>query len=581
LSEAGLENPNAVPLEPGPSRARVLRAAGSIGSATLLSRVLGLAREQVFAYLFGAGNLTDAFNLAFRLPSLLRNLLAEGALSAAIVPVFTRARKERGEDAAWRLARRVFLALALAVSILAGLGILLAPSLVGLYAPAFREIPGKFELAVRMTRILFPFFPLVALAAAFMGVLNSCGVFFVPALAPAIFNFVSVGAGLACVAVSRGMGARAPFSPIEGMALGVLAGGAAQALCQVPALFRAGYGKAASRRPADAGSDRGWHRDPHFKSMLWLMLPGTLGLAATQINVFVNTVLATGLGPGAVSQLSYAFRLMQFPIGIFGASIAQAVAPAVARHWVERDPAAVEATLTDGLRHSLAACLPASAGLAFLSVPIVELIFQYGRFYPGDVRATAWVLSMYAIGLSAYAVVKLLVPACYALGNARLPLISSALSVGVTLLLSHALARTLGVGGLALSTSIAAILEAVFLLVAVRNLLRAHGGSWRLRLLTRSVAVQLGLSLSMGFLCFWGHHLLNAWFPDAAWVAALGKAGWVIARFFKVGAAIGLGLAWVFVVGNWVGPRLGVRDVSEPIDIFVKKLKNMLRRSPT
>jgi putative peptidoglycan lipid II flippase len=545
----------------------VLHAAGAIGTATLMSRVLGLVREQVFAVLFGAGNLTDAFNLAFRLPNLLRNLFAEGALSAAIVPTFTQVRQNRGEAAAWRLAGRIFRVLTLLVAFLAFLGWLFAPQLVGLYASAFREIPGKFELAVRMTRILFPFFPLVALAAAFMGILNACGVFFVPALAPAVFNFVSIIVGVALAAFASRNGPNSPWQPIEGMALGVLAGAFAQAFCQLPALYRSGF---RWMRAKEA-----WWNDRDLRRVLWLMLPGTLGLAATQVNMFVNTAFATGLGPGAVSHLSYAFRLMQFPIGVFGASLAQAALPLLSRQWLARDLAGIESTLNRGLKHSLAINLPASAGLAFLSYPVVELIFQYGRFYSDDVEATAWALAMYAAGLAAYAVVKLLVPACYALGNSRLPVVSSAISVGITLVLNASMANAYGAGGLALGTSIGALFNAAFLLVAVRNLLLRAGGKWPLRPLAFAALKHLGISLAMGLLCCLTHRSLNAHLPDLQWVSAFGAPGWVIGRVCKVSMVMILGTGFILLAG----PRIGAPELAEPIDIFAKKLKNMLSRT--
>lgn len=554
------------------SSGSVLGAASAIGVATLLSRVLGLVREQVFAILFGAGNMTDAFNLAFRVPNLLRNLFAEGAMSAALVPTFTRARQERGIRAGWRLAGLVFRVLTVTVATLAFLGWVFAPQLVDLYAHAFREVPGKFELAVSMTRIMFPFFPLVALAAAFMAVLNACGVFFLPALAPALFNLTAIVVGVFLVKVFYEHGARWHVLPIEGMAIGVLAGGLVQAFCQLPALYRAGY-----HWPKSRPNDRSWSEDPDLRRMLWLMIPGTLGLAATQINLFVNTVLATRLGPGSVSYLSYAFRLMQFPIGIFGASLAQAALPRISQQWVSRDLAGVQSTLSDNLRRTFAVNLPASAGLAFLGYPIVELIFQYGRFYPEDVGATAWTLAMYAVGLTAYSVVKLLVPACYALGNARIPVISSLLSIVITVVLNLLMYRSLGYGGLALGTSLGAILNSAFLLIALRKELEAAGGGLDLKPIGISFLKHLGTALGMGGVCYLAHWGLNQWLPDLRWVGVFGKSGWVIARVFKVGAVIGLG--GVLVV--FVGKRIGATETSEAVDIFVKKLKNMLSRVKT
>jgi putative peptidoglycan lipid II flippase len=554
------------------SRQDVWHAAGAIGAATLASRVLGLAREQVFAVFFGAGNLMDAFNLAFRVPNLLRNLFAEGALSAAIVPVFARIRQQRGEGAAWAFARRLFAVLGVSMVLAVAVGWVLAPFLVDALASAFREIPGKFELSVRMTRILFPFLPLVLLAAAFMGVLHACGVFLAPALAPALFNLVSISVGVALMLLARWWGPASPWQPIEGMALGVLAGGLAQALCQLPALYRAGYRSKRERSPQAP-----WTRDPELRGLMLLLVPGAVGLAAMQLSVLINTIAATRLGPGAVSHLSYAFRLMQFPIGLFGASLALAAQPWIARQWQERDLQGVTDTLTHALKQSLALNLPASAGLAFLSYPIVELIFQYGRFYPEDVRATAWALAMYSVGLTAYAVVKLLVPACYALGNARLPVLSSVASIVVAALLNLVAGRQFGVGGIALGTSLAALFNAAFLLVAVQKVLKRAGGDWPLGAVAICAAKHLLVSLSLGAFCYLVHQGLNSLMPDASWVALWGDSGWILARVLKVGIAIFVGVFWA----AWIGPRFGARELSEPIDIFAKKLKNMLSRSKT
>lgn len=550
----------------------VLRAAGVIGFATLLSRVLGLVREQVFAVLFGASNMTDAFNLAFRVPNLLRNLFAEGAMSAALVPTFMRVRQERGVRAGWRLAGLVFRVLFVTVALLSLLGWVFAPELVGLYASGFHQIPGKFELAVQLTRLLFPFFPFVALAAAFMAILNACGVFFVPALAPALFNLTVIGVGVGMVKAIQNQGRATHLFPIEGMAIGVLAGALVQAFCQLPALYKAGY-----HWPKARPHDVSWRRDPDLRKMLGLMGPGTLGLAATQINLFVNTVLATQLGPGAVSYLSYAFRLMQFPIGIFGASLAQAMLPRISQQWVSGDLGGVAETLTSNLKRSIAINLPASAGLAFLGYPIVELIFQYGRFYSEDVKATAWALAMYAVGLTAYSVVKLLVPACYALGNARIAVTSSVVSVAVTLVLNLLTFRSLGFGGLALGTSIGAIVNAAILLFSIQKQLRNAGGSFDLKPLGVSLLKHLGVALGMGTLCYLTHRELSLELPDLKWVEVLGKSGWVLARVFKVTIVIFEGIGVVFFACKWIGAT----ETIEAVDIFAKKLKNMLSRLKT
>jgi putative peptidoglycan lipid II flippase len=515
--------------ESGGDRQSVIKSAGAMGAATFMSRILGLVREQVFAYLFGAGNATDAFQVAFRIPNLLRDLFAEGAMSAALVPVFTQVRELEGERRAWRVAGLVFRVLFVAVAILALLGMLFSAELVSLYAGKFREIPGKFELTVSMTRVLFPFFPMIALAAAFMGVLNACGRFFIPAFSSALFNLISVvfGAALA-ITLPR----FTEIEPIVGMAIGVLAGGMVQALSQVPSLRAVGY-----RWQPRQESEPAWNRDPALRKMLLLMGPGFVGLAATQINVLINTVLATSAAPGAVSWLNYAFRLMQFPIGIFGVSMAAATLPAVARLWVRKDAQGVADQLERSLRQVFALNLPASAGLAFLGVPIIAVLFEYGRFTATDTLATAWALAAYALGLCAYSAVKVLVPACYAMGNTRSAVISSLISILTTLLLNVWTVKVLGYPGLALGTSIAAMLNAVYLIWRLSNLLAAEGGKLQTGRIFFAFLQHTLVAVAMGATCWatwsWG------WSPlQSLWVEAWGASGIIVVGIRALGVAL-------------------------------------------
>jgi putative peptidoglycan lipid II flippase len=551
----------------------VLRAAGLMGAATLMSRLLGLVREQVFAYLFGAGNFTDAFNVAFRIPNLFRDLFAEGAMSASLVPIFTRTREEEGDLRAWRVAGLVFRFLFIFVGILALLGMVFAPNLVALYASAFKQVPGKFELTVQMTRIMFPFFPFVALAAAFMGVLNACGAFFLPALSSALFNLVSITVGVLFVEILLRWGGSWEVQPIVGMAIGVVTGGAIQAFFQLPVLYKKGY-----RYPKRTKTDPSWFQDPRLRKMLWMMLPGTVGLAATQVNILVNTILATSQGPGAVSWLNYAFRLMQFPIGVFGVSLASATLPKVSLLWVKKDVIAAGQTVSNSLRSAFAVNLPASAGLAFLGYPIIEMIFQYGRFYQEDTRATALALAMYSIGLTAYSAVKVLVPVCYALGNTRVPVISSALSVGLTIILNLLMIKPFGYWGLALGTSCAAIFNALFLLFAVQKLMLQEGTrGFRVISILPSFLKYLSMSLAMGGACLslqWG---LVRVFSDRFFLEHLGSSGILLGRGLRMSLLLTFGVISVVAMAK----VFHLSEVLEVVDIFTKKMKNKLRLEPT
>ncbi|OFZ03435.1 MAG: murein biosynthesis integral membrane protein MurJ [Bdellovibrionales bacterium GWC1_52_8] len=550
----------------------ILRAASFMGVATLMSRVLGLIREQVFAIMFGAGNFMDAFNVAFRIPNLLRDLFAEGAMSASLVPTFTRACAEEGERRGWRVAGLVFRVLFLSVSLLAVIGIFFAPELVSLYASAFKQIPGKFELTVRMTRIIFPFFPLVALAAAFMGILNARGKFFMPAFSSALFNMASIIVGVGCAKLFYTYGQSWGIQPIEGMAYGVLAGGLVQALSQLPLLYRTGYHWEPARP-----EDPVWHRDPHLRKMLLMMVPGTIGLAATQINILVNTVLATSQGTGAVSWLNYSFRLMQFPIGIFGVSLAAATLPKVSQLWVHKDVNGIRDTLTQSLKHVFAINLPASAGLAFLGYPIIELIFQYGRFYPEDTRATAMALAMYSVGLAAYSSVKVLVPACYAVGNTRVPVVSSALSVGLTICLNLVMIGPFGFWGLALGTSIAALFNATYLLFALRKILHAAEGNLPFQPIIKAFGQQLLLAMAMGIGCWFSYNALNTLLPDRILVDAFGRHAIPFSRGLKVTLLVIEGIIIVALLAR----IFRVRDTTDAIELFSRKFKKKLSRGQT
>ena len=556
----------------GSSSSGVLKAAGAMGAATFISRIMGLVREQVFAIMFGAGNMTDAYNVAFRIPNLLRDLFAEGAMSASLVPTFTRTRLEEGDRRAWRVAGLVFRVLFVLVGAITVLGIVFAPQLVGLYASAFKQIPGKFDLTVQLTRVMFPFFPLVALAAAFMGILNACGVFFLPAFASALFNLSSILVGVAGAGIIGKWGGAWGVQPIVGMAVGVLAGGFVQAFCQLPTLYKKGYRWMEKREP-----DPRWSEDPRLRQMLWMMVPGTIGLAATQVNLLVNTILATSQGTGAVSWLNYAFRLMQFPIGVFGVSLASATLPKISRQWVSGNIQGVAETITHSIRSVFAINLPASAGLCFLGVPIIELIFQYGRFTSSDTQATATALAMYSIGLTAYSAVKVLVPACYALGNTRLPVLSSVLAVSFTIILNILMVKPFGYWGLALGTSLAAILNAVFLLGSVRYLIRKKGGVLPLAPLMMGLAQYLLVAAVMGGVCYFSKNALLNLIPDATFPFQGRKVGVLLGRGTRMSLLLAQGIGVVILLA-WV---LKLREATEVIHLFTRKMKNKLRQNST
>ena len=460
--------------EPGDTeqqRASVARNAGIISLAVMASRVLGLVRDQVFAVFFGAGLQYDAFLTAFRIPNLLRDLLAEGALSAAFVTTFTQTLQSKGKEAAQRLSNRVATLIVLFIAVISVLAWIYAPAIVRLLAPGFFEIPGKASLTIELTRIMIPFLLLVALAAQAMGMLNAFGVFGLPALASAFFNLGSIIGGLLLGFV---LGPLLGISAIAGMAYGVLIGGFLQLAVQWPSLRKQGVGY----RP-ELGLG-----DPGVRQILRLMAPAVIGTAAVQINVFVNTNFASEIiDPatgavlnGPVSWLNFAFRFMQFPIGVFGVAVATAALPSLSRSAAEPELGDFRRTLNHSLTLVFLLCIPSAVGLMVLGRPIVALIFEHGKFTAFDTVQTANALAAYSVGLAGYAAVKVLSPAFYALNDARTPMLVSLGSIVVNYVLNSLLVGPFGHVGLAFSTSAVALVNFLLLGVLIRRRLGLLGG---------------------------------------------------------------------------------------------------------
>lgn len=445
------------------SQRQIFKSARGMSFGVLLSRLTGLLREQVFAAFFGATASMDAFQIAFRIPNLLRDLFAEGALSQAFIPQFQRMRLKEG---AYRTQRFLFvctISLLLVVTCISIGGCFFAETLVTWYAPSFKQYPEKFQLTVLLTKILFGFFPPISLAALWMAALNSLGMFFLPAAASGVFNLTSVGFGLLFVFVFK---TYTQVDPIAGMAIGVVCGGVGQAVVQWPWLRKSGFPFIVRKEPEDSF---GWFETPGLKSAARMMIPGFVGLAATQINILFTSILATSFGHGAVSWLAYAFRLMQLPIGLFGVSLGSATLSKVAELRAGSAPThEVRSVLTKTLERSLFLNLSASVGLFGASDLIVKCLFEYGVFKELDTLNTALALRGYSVGLAAYSVVKLLAPCCYALGRVRVTVLASALSIFVSLSFSYGLRDQLGFSGLALGTALGAFVNAGVLYLALR-----------------------------------------------------------------------------------------------------------------
>ncbi len=471
----------------------IAKSAGTVGIAVMCSRVLGLIREQVFAGMFGAGAAYDAFVVAFRIPNLLRDLFGEGALSAAFVTVFSDYDTNKSAKRTWQLASNVLVFFAIALSLITIVCVYMAGPIVSLLAPKYAAVPGKSELTTQLTVIMMPFLIFISLAAVIMGVLNTKGRFFVPAMASSFFNLGSIVGGVSLAFLLPQFGQPA----IVGMAIGTLIGGVLQLGIQIPSLFKTGFTFFPHLNL----------KDPGLRHILRLMLPATIGLSATQINLFINTNFASSCAEGSVSWLQYAFRLVQLPIGVFGVAFSIAAMPLLARHAAKNDIAGMKETFVSSLTMVLSMTIPATAGLIILSEPIIRLIFERGAFTSIDTVATAQALSLYAIGLFAYSANKILVPVFYALDDTRFPVIASFLAVIaniviITLIIDHFQHRAI-----ALSMSCTMLLNFLFLSTVLYIKLRGYS----LGYLARGLLKICGATLCMSFFLLFVRSALTAW----------------------------------------------------------------------
>ncbi|MFW6052268.1 MAG: murein biosynthesis integral membrane protein MurJ [Desulfosalsimonas sp.] len=424
----------------------VTKAAGIIGLATLLSRILGFVRDMVVAWFFGAGLLSDAFFVAFRIPNLLRRLFAEGTLSMAVVPVFTEQMTKYGREEAFALARSAVRMLSLILVIIAIAGIAGAPLIVKIVAPGFAG--SKYALTVTLTRIMFPYIIFICLVALSMGILNALGHFAAPALSPVFLNLTMIAAVLFI----------APYldTPVIGLAIGVLAGGVIQLSLQVPFLVKKGV---VIWRKAPL-----WH--PALKKIGLLMGPAVFGAAVYQINILVGTLLASLLPEGSVSYLYYADRLVQFPLGIFAISASVALLPSLSRQASAKDYEGLAETFAYSMNMIFFITVPAMAGLIVLREPIVGLLFMRGAFDIESMRLTAYALFHYSVGLWAFSGVRILVSTFYAMQDTKTPVKMAVYSIIANIALGVILMRPLSHGGLALATSLGSMIN-FFLLAAV------------------------------------------------------------------------------------------------------------------
>jgi putative peptidoglycan lipid II flippase len=540
--------------------AQVARSAGIVSLAVMASRVLGLGREMVFAYFFGASKsyATDAFVMAFRIPNLLRDLFAEGALSSAFVPVFSDYLVKKDEKEAFRLSNLVTTTLILILGMLVVLGIIFAPQIVGVFASGFKETPGKFEDTVYLTRIMMPFILLVALAAQSMGILNARGRFGVPALSSSFFNIGSIVGGIIFAALLTDPTFSHPLRAIKenpregiiGMAYGVLIGGFLQYAVQWPSLRRAGF----RYRPMLSFSD------PGVRRIFKMMGPAVIGTAAVQVNILINSNFASSIpGNGPVAWLQYAFRFMQFPIGVFGVAIATATLPAISKSAALKEMGHFRETLASSIRLAFLLTIPSAVGLIVLGKPIIALIYQRGDFTAFDTDHTAGALAFYAIGLVGYSAIKILAPAFYALDDARTPMTISLLMIAINFFMNWALVGTLQERGLALSTSTVALLNFALLY----SIMSRRAGGIEGRRTALAVGKIIVASAVMGAACWAASYAISRMTGDNQ-----------IARAINVFTSVAVGA----IVFYFSARALGVKELRTGVGAIVNRLTRRSRR---
>ncbi len=550
--------------KPATKQTSVAKSAGIVSIAVMFSRVLGLVREMVFANFFGAGVLSDAFQVAFRIPNVLRDLFAEGALSAAFVKVFTDYQILKSEEEAWKLASLVLNALIVILSIITIIGIIFSPQIVGLIADGFS--PEKAALATLLTRIMFPYILFVAMAALAMGVLNTKGNFGIPASASTVFNIVSIfiGLGLAfwlsggswTTEEINGIPTDAAQWAIIGMSIGTLIAGASQFLMQVPSLLKIGFRFSPILSFADEG----------VRKVGRLMAPAIIGTSAVQINVLVNTYFVTDIN-GGVSWLGYAFRLMQFPIGVFGVAIGTASIPVLSRMASQKSFGEFRNTLSSSINLVFLLTLPSACGLIVLGEPIIRLIYERGAFTAADVPMTAYALGAYSIGLTGYAAIKVLSPAFYALDDAKTPMIIGIFSIAVNAVACYFfmdLFSNYGVSpeypdgyghvGVALATSCVALVNFFALALIMRKRIQRINGN---SIIASFIKIAIASAI-MSVVAYFSYKFL---------AERLGVQGFII-KLIEVFVPIGLGGIAFLIMAK----LLNVKELNQFIGAITRKL---------
>lgn len=440
----------------------LLRSASTVSILTLASRITGLVRELLVATLFGASAMTDAFNVAFRIPNLLRRLFAEGAFSQAFVPILAEARAKRGDAATHELIDAVGTVLAWTMLVVCTVGVLASPALVWLMASGLRE-SGGFDAAVLMTRLMFPYIGCMSLVALAAGILNTWGRFAVPAATPVLLNVSVIGAAVLLRPFFAGWG----IEPVLTLAVGVMIGGMLQLVVQFPALRRLGL---LPRFRLGLSALRAAWVHPDVRRVLRQMGPAVLGVSVAQLSLLVNTQIASHLGVGAVSWLTYADRLMEFPTALLGVALGVVLTPQLSAAQARGDTQGYSALLDWGLRLVVLLALPSAVALLLFAEPVVAVLYHYGRFTAHDLQQTTTAVMGYGVGLIGLVAVKVVAPGFYARQDIRTPVKIAVVVLVLTQVMNAVFVPRLGVAGLALAIGLGAVVNASWLLLGLRRL---------------------------------------------------------------------------------------------------------------
>ncbi|MEH6461802.1 murein biosynthesis integral membrane protein MurJ [Chitinimonas sp. JJ19] len=467
----------------------LLKALARTSSMTMLSRILGLAREVMNTHQFGANHAMDAFVVAFKLPNMFRRIFAEGAFSQAFVPILAEYKAQRGEDATREFIADIAGLLTLVLLVFTVLGVIAAPAIVWLSASGFSKDSSQFDLAVQLTRITFPYIFLISLSSLVGSILNTWNRFSIPAFTPTLLNLSMIAFGILLSPHLE--------EPIFALAIAVAVGGVAQLAFQLPFLARIGMLSRPKLNLGDVGVTR----------VLKQMVPALFGVSIAQISLLLNTQFASWLQAGSMSWLNYADRLMELPAGVLGVALGTILLPSLARLKTQGQDDDYSAMLDWGLRLCWLLALPATVALAVIAEPLIATLFEHGKFDAHDTAMTQHALSAYAVGLMALISIKVLAPAFYAQQDVKTPMKIGIVTLIVTQLLNLALYRPLGHAGLALSISLAACLNAGLLYAGLRrrNIYTPAAG-WFAFLRKLGLAVSL-----MAALLWWLQTTLGNW----------------------------------------------------------------------